>query len=107
MPFQRGSQLAEQVRVRFLKQSAVKKPFIREIIVRGSLGDWWKRSIQNPNHQVKEVNSPQKIMTDLLLVNGTVILTNYRPTNEMAVQIRHRDYYDFMTFMFESLWANL
>ena len=92
---------------RVLKQSAKSKAHIREIMVAGPLADWWIRNKKNPNQKVKLVKWHKRITTDILLADGYVILHDYAPGKEMAIRIRHAEYFSLMQFVFDTLWNSL
>lgn len=100
----------KKVAVEFLKQSAIEKPKIREIVIAGPLAKWWKMQIINTNHAVKEIGGsdvPEEIVTDILLFDKTVVLNNYTANNERSVLIHDTDYFNFMMLMFDQLWKRL
>ena len=99
----KGREVAEMC----LLETAKTRPPVREIAVKGPLSKWWISKIRNPNHVVKEIRGSQSLVTDLLLFDGVILLTNYSPSGTMAIMIKHPDYYELMGLMFETLWNAL
>jgi sugar-specific transcriptional regulator TrmB len=99
----RGREVGENC----LRETAKTKPLIREIAVAGPMCNWWKRSIKNPNHLVREMKADEMLLTDMLLYGDTVVLTNYDPGYEMAIVIKHKDYSALMVSIFDALWNSL
>lgn len=92
---------------RFLRQTGEKHCPIREIMVAGPEGEWYKGKIRNPNHEVRELAPQAAFTTDMIFYNGVVILAHYGSNREFAIKIRHKEYYRSMLALFESLWATL
>lgn len=91
----------------YLVRSRTKRPNVREIIVSGPKADHWKREIKNPNHRIKEIECKRPIMSDMILVNNHVYLFDYEHSKELALCIRHTNYYSFMMMVFDMLWNSL
>ena len=96
----------------FIKTISHSRPSIREIIIEGPRGKWYLNQIRNikpknPNHQVKILPSKYAIITDFVIANDSVYLTNYNPGSEMLIQIKHKDYYDSMMSLFNFFWEHL
>jgi len=102
-----ATQQGKDVGLRCLRETGKTKPHIREIAVAGPQCKWWKGNIKNPNHLVKEVKINKSLRTDVLLFDDTVMLTNYNPDGEMAVLIKHVDYFEFMVATFDAFWKSL
>ena len=97
----------KQIIAQFLRETARSKPHIREIIVAGQEANWYKRHIANKNHKVKELPKSAKILTDMILLNDSVILSHYGSQDESAVKITQPLFYETMLTMFEELWERL
>ena len=92
---------------RFLQRTAQSRSPIREIMVPGPEGEWYKQKIRNPLHQLKEFPAGAKLTTDMIFSDGVVILAQYGSNREIAVKIRHQEYYQSMLTIFNTLWASL
>lgn len=97
----------KEVSVKFLRHSEKLKSHIKEIIVSGPMAEWWKGNVRNPNHKIKEISTPIPLMNDVILFDGTVHMSNYEASQEIAISIRHKNYYDFMEAIFDALWERL
>ena len=95
----------KQGAVDYLLKTAGRKIKVREIAAKGPLASWWKKQVKNPYHQIKIIDLPSDLTTDLNLCNGTVCLVNYERHAEMAILIKHPQYYAAMKAYFEILWA--
>jgi sugar-specific transcriptional regulator TrmB len=91
----------------WLKNNSVSKPKIREIAVAGPLTEWYKSHIDNPNHLLKEIPADSKIISDMILLNGSVFLFHYEKKKEIGIKIKHKDFYTSMMTIFEMLWKSL
>ena len=89
----------------FLRHTAKTKPHIREIAVAGSVTDLYKSKIKNPNHVVREIHEDKEILSDMILINGSVVIIGYGKGRESAIKIIEPDFYASMKTMFEILWA--
>lgn len=98
---------SERIVSHFLKESAKTHPSIKEIAVSGPVTDWYKSKIHNPNHHLKEIGEDEQVITDMILLNGSVILLDYDPNQKVAIKITHDNYYKSMTAVFNMLWARL
>jgi ketopantoate reductase len=63
--------------------------------------------MHNKNHQLKEISAQNKIITDMILVNNSVILSHYDPAHEVGIRITHPDFYRTMMTVFNVLWEKL
>lgn len=88
----------------FLKKTAVTRPRIREIVVRGALAEWYKSQIKNPAHRVKELPAESLIVCDLIFSKNRLIITNYASSNLFALRIENRALFQTMNTIFEMLW---
>ena len=91
----------------FLHETARTHPHIRDIVVDGPRVPRYLGMIDNPNHRVKVLPSSYRIITDFVITDDSVYLTNYNPGGEMLIQIKHRDYYDSMMSVFNFTWEHL
>lgn len=94
----------KDVALKCLEATAVTQPPIKEIAIKGKLCKWWKARIDNPNHIVKEISGNQNLVTDILLFDQKILLTNYSKSCTMGILIKHDDYYEFMTAIFDTFW---
>lgn len=92
---------------RFLKETAKTKPHIREIAVSGPLTQWYKKHMNNKNHILKELPPDTDVVSDVLLIKGSVILIDYDPKKEAAVKITHGNHFRSMMALFETLWKTI
>ena len=91
-----------------VEASLAKKPHIREIMVRGPKATWWRETVRaNSNHQLRVIDSPRALPTDMILHNGTVVLTDYRSEREMSLRVQHQGYYELMQRTFDELWERI
>ena len=98
--------------IKFAEYSVINKPSIRDIVVDGPRAEWYLKLIYdrpkvNPNHKAKLLPAKYGIITDFIIANDSVYLTNYDPGAEMLIQIKHRDYYDSMMSVFNFVWEHL
>ncbi|MFN8392733.1 MAG: helix-turn-helix domain-containing protein [Bdellovibrionota bacterium] len=91
---------------RFLQNTAVSKPQIREIAVAGPTTDWYRRNIRNPNHQVKEVSNAS-VLADVILVGGDIVTSIYEEGSELALRIHEPHLYQTLMTVFDLLWRSL
>ena len=91
---------------KFLKESTRLSPPIREICVDGPEVKWYLANIKNKNHQVRLIPAATKIRSDMIFIDGTVILSHYAQGGELAIRVTQRDYYDSMMALFELTWAS-
>lgn len=91
----------------FLSQTAETQPKVQDIVVDGPKAEWYRAQVKNPHHEVKILPASYSIITDFVIVNDSVYLTNYSPGGEMLIQITHRDYYNSMQSLFAFMWSHL
>jgi len=99
--------VTEQIVTHFLRETSKTRPHIREIVSPGPVTDWYKSKIKNPHHQLKIVSENESIVSDIILLNGTVILNDYDPGQAVGIKIAHQNYYNSMMAVFEMLWSRL
>lgn len=97
----------KNIGLKCLKLSGRAQAPIREIAVRGPLCDWWISNIDNPNHRIIQVQMTSGLLTDQIITRNEVVLTNYSPGREMCIVIKHPDYHELMTEVFNLLWQSL
>ncbi len=97
----------KRIHAHFLKTTASSRPVIREIIVKGPQADWYRKSIKNPNHKVKQVADSVPLGADIICHKGSVVITNYDASEEFAVRIKSGALYRSMLAIFDLLWASL
>ncbi len=97
----------ERLVLGFLRRTSVSKPNIREICVAGPKTDWYCENIGNPNHLVKQIAADEKVLSDMIFVNGSVFIAHYQASREAAIKVTHPDYYQSMMAVFELLWQRL
>lgn len=88
----------------FLKSSAAKKSHIREIVVSGPTTQDYKRRIHNPNHEIKEIPNDKKFLSDMILIDGAVVIIGYEKRRESAIKIIEPNFYTSMKTIFEMMW---
>ncbi|MEK7673496.1 MAG: helix-turn-helix domain-containing protein [Patescibacteria group bacterium] len=91
----------------FLKETAKTKVNIREIAVSGPMTDWYIKQVNNPNHSLRQVPESSGIMTDFILLRGSIYLLDYDPKNEVAVKITHDAHFKSMQAMFDMVWQSI
>ncbi len=93
---------------RTLKSSLKSKPVIRELCTPGPAFDWYKKEIRNPRHQLRALTQAgtSGIETDMIFIDGAVVLLNYEPSGELAIRIRQPQLYRTMNAIFELLWTS-
>jgi sugar-specific transcriptional regulator TrmB len=101
------SKEAAQVGVKYLAKTAVTKPYIREILVSGPVTEWYKSKVKNKNHIIREVAAEHNILTDMVIINDTVVLSHYRENRDFAIRIRQKEFYESMKVLFELVWNSL
>lgn len=95
---------AEPIVLNFLKKTAETKPEIREILVAGERADFYRSHIKNPNHQVKLVPENSDLVSDFILLDGSVIMLDYDKKNRLGIKITHQNHYNSMRAIFQLLW---
>ena len=98
---------AQRLIVDYLQRTAVSQPRIREILVEGTQCAWYRSQITNPNHRVRVLPSDCAYLTDLILVDGVIVLIDYSPTSPAAVKITHQNLYKSFYALFEEMWQKL
>ena len=96
---------AKQAVLRFLRKTQKSKPAIRELIVAGSMANWYQSQIKNPNHHVRLINPKTAIPTDMIIASGEVLLFHYTQENQGSIRIKHESYCQSMVSLFEMLWS--
>ena len=91
----------------YFKRTAISKPRIREILVDGPQCSWYRSHIKNPNHEVRILPAGSEYLTDLILVDGMILLIDYSPTSPAAVKITHQNLYRSFQALFEEMWQRL
>lgn len=92
---------------RFLALTSKTQSVLREIVVTSQKAKEYRRKIRNPNHSVKFLSRQHEIVTDIIMRDGAVLLTNYRKGQELSIKIRHPDFYSTQLSMFNALWDRL
>ncbi len=90
----------------FLRQTAKTKPHIREILVAGPQADWYISHVDNPNHKIRLMPKDKKIVSDIILNKGSVILNHYDPKQESSIKITEKNLYTTMMTIFDELWKD-
>jgi predicted transcriptional regulator len=90
-----------------LRRLAKTRPSIQEIAVAGPLCDWYKSQIRNPNHHLKILEPGTQYFSDMILVDGAVVLLDYTPKTPAAVRIRQANLYRSFCALFQELWERL
>ncbi len=102
-----SSSEGKQVTRKYLAKTAQEKSNLREIMVSGPEAQWYRRSIKNPNHQVKELPSTLAFDADFIFSPGTVMLNHYENQNMVTLKIRHKGFHQSMMALFNYLWERL
>jgi predicted transcriptional regulator len=89
----------------YLKRTAITQPRIREILVDGPACSWYRQHIKNPNHEVRFLPANSSYLTDLILVDGTILLIDYSPASPAAVKITHQNLYTSFRAIFDEVWG--
>jgi len=97
----------KEICINFLKNTAVTKAQVREIAVSGELTNWYRDQIQNNNHKVKEISESREILSDMFLVDGSVILLDYESEEKVGIKISHDNFYKTMMTLFDILWEKI
>ncbi len=92
---------------RFLENTAKSRPRIREIATKGPATTWYKKHIRNRNHEVKELPPTFAIRSDVILLDGEVVVSNYEVNSELAVRIQEPNLYTTLLTMFDLIWERL
>lgn len=95
---------ASALLVDYLKRTAVSQPRIREILVDGPQCTWYRNQIKNPNHEIRVLPRQCRYLTDLILVDGMILLLDYSPSSPAAVKITHQNLYTSFQALFEEMW---
>lgn len=98
------NQRIKKIAQHFLEETGNRRVAIREIMVSGSQGEWYKRHIRNPYHQIKEISSDKNIRSEIILTPHKVILGDYNPPPEILVTIGREDFFESMKTVFDILW---
>ena len=91
----------------FLENTSITQPAIREIAVSGPATDWYRKNIRNRNHILKEIPKNNLVLSDMILVGGEVVISNYQVNSELAVRIREPNLYRTLMTMFDLVWRSL
>lgn len=91
----------------FLKSTANTKANIREIMVAGPMTDWYKSHVNNPNHQIKEMDTSTLFFSDIILVNDYVIFNSYDPKNEVGIKIHEKHLHQSLLTLFNWMWERI
>ncbi len=91
----------------FLKSTANTKANIREIMVAGPMTDWYKSHVNNPNHQIKEMDKSALFFSDIILVNDYVIFNSYDPKNEVGIKIHEKHLHQSLLTLFNWMWERI
>ena len=91
----------------YLKQTAIQKVPIKEIMVSGKQSDWYCKQISNPKHFIKFLPKETNLLSDFIIFTDRVFIFNYIPNEEYSILIK--DKYLSLSFkaIFEFLWASL
>lgn len=89
---------------RFLERSAITAPHIRELAVAGPLAEWYRNSIQNPNHAIRFLPRDAKIASDMVLSHDAVFFYHYQPKQETAIKVRQLELHESLMTIFDLLW---
>lgn len=98
--------ILKMVSEEFLSVTAKTAPMIRELGVAGPKADLYEGLIANKNHHFKRLPKDTDIQSDIILYNGTVVITHHDKGNELSLRIREDRFYTTLRTMFELLWAN-
>ena len=91
----------------FLESAAEKRPHIREIAVSGPATNWYRKNIRNKNHLLREIRPKEAVFSDIILVGGEVVISNYQINSELALRIKEENLYRTLMTMFDMLWESL
>lgn len=92
----------------FLINTAKTKPHIREIVTAGSkASDWYVKNIKNPNHKVKLVAPEHALMSDIIIADGEMLISNYELGGELSLRIKEPNLHRSMLSIFNMLWEAL
>lgn len=98
---------SKPILLHFLKETALTKPHIREIIVGGEMCEWYRSNIRNPHHHVRTLEPSSRYTTDLILSDGFIVLLDYDPASHTAVKISQANLYTSFQVIFLELWERL
>lgn len=80
---------------------------IREILVNGPKSKWYKSKITNPNHKLKFVSQDSAFESDIILLDGSVLMSNYSKEREVGIKITDAFFFNTMKTVFQMLWDSL
>lgn len=95
---------ARELVERYLKRTAITKPNIRELAVAGPEADWYCGTINNPNHEVRTFTPKGEFFSDIILLNGSVLVTHYNPDNEQSIKITEPFLFQSLMTLFDTFW---
>ncbi len=90
-----------------LEKTGKRKNCIKDIVVNGPMTDWYAQRIVNPNHKVKKVTEEPPGVSDLVILDGVVLISLMSPESECAIEIRNKHFADFSRWYFMLLWERL
>jgi hypothetical protein len=91
----------------FLEKTGKRQNRIKDIIVDGPMTDWYAQRIINPNHKIKRVAQELPGVSDLVIMDGIVLISLMSPESECALEIRNKHFADFSRWYFMTLWERL
>jgi predicted transcriptional regulator len=97
----------KEITLRFLERIKKHQFPLYDIIVEGSLTDWYCKQIKNPLHKVKILPSSTTVFSDITIIDGSVYFTHYTRGEELAVRITDRTTYQTIKTIFDMSWARL
>jgi sugar-specific transcriptional regulator TrmB len=93
--------------LKFLKNTSISKPTIKEIIVQGRKAEWYKKQIKNKNHHTKEIPNSSNLISDIILVNGSILINSYEAGSTSYIKIKNPAFYQSLQGIFDTMWSVL
>ena len=92
---------------RLAKNKRLNKLKIREALVKNKSAVEWSRALKtSKNYQVRTFTGP-KLINDMIVTKNKVYMFNYDSEEPLCLYIEHKNYVNFMQFMFNSFWNSL
>lgn len=88
----------------FVPHSNKLKTKIREIATPGPKTEWYRKLIDNPNHQLKELKTTSPFDSDIIITANYVLLIHYDTPRESVIKITQPDFRQSMLTIFEMIW---
>lgn len=93
--------------LKYFDITAKTKVNIQEVLVRGEDANWYVSKIKNPNHQIKQIDSTPRVITDMIIKEDKVAILNYEQDEQIGITINQRNFSMTMDAIFDIFWSSL